>query len=70
MPGITTGGFGGVAYHDVSPRIPVTAVSLMDTCWRCTWAVFRVTGGWQWTLKACHAQCPEHRELLRSKAPG
>jgi hypothetical protein len=58
------------AYHDASPRIPVTAITLMETCWRCSWVASHVTGGWQWSLKAVSAACPEHRELRKSwKAP-
>lgn len=53
-------------YVDAGPRIPVMAVSLMDICWRCSWSAFQVPGGYNWTLRAVHAQCPEHGQLRKS----
>ena len=63
---VSYGASGGVAYHDVSPRIPVTAYTLAGTCWRCSWAVRATDSGPEWHLKAVHAACPEHRELSRA----
>lgn len=54
----------GTPYHDASPVTPVTADSLMGTCWRCSWAARRGEDGKPvWHLKAVHAACPEHKEL-------
>lgn len=59
-------GGGGITYTDCSPRIPVTAITLMDTCWQCSWVVFRETGEYRWSLKAVHGRCPDHKDLRRS----
>ncbi len=60
---------GGVPPVDCGPRIPVTAATLMETCWRCVWVAFPSADGWHWSLKCVHGTCPEHRELLRSFVP-
>lgn len=63
---IGQGAHGGAGYTDTSPRLPVTAYSLMDTCQSlCTWSVVTVAGRPAWKLKAVNGRCPEHRELSR-----
>jgi hypothetical protein len=64
---VGTGCTGGTAYTDASPRQQVTAGSVADLCWRCTWSCARAPeGGYVWSLKCVHAGCPEHGHLSRS----